>query len=916
MKTVVFFISLLMVLSLKAQVHTYPVSNFTVTDYGAANQNWGVSLNNKDQLFVANHQGLLEFDGQHWELNKLPSGAIVRSVLADEDRVYTGAYEEFGYWKRNPKGVYVYTSLTKLIDSYYEFRSEEFWEIVKWNNLIVFRSFRAIYIYDGNSIKVIEPGLVVTKIYPWKDELILGTEGKGVHAYTIEKGVYRMPGTSLIADVSIADIGHRGDDELLIGSKFEGVYVLKRTTLTLLNKELNDLLIDNQLNKIIPVNDNLVVFGTIKDGLVFYDLNEKRFSSFNRSLGLQNNTVLGLAYQNNKLWVAQDNGLSLLNIGQGITFYNDPTGELGTVYDLVVSSGVRYLASNTGVFYFDDTNKMTFIEESQGHVWSFAYGAAGQLLCCHNKGLFTVGVNEFKQINGLEGTYTVQQIPNRKNEFVAGTYVGLFKLIYHSDSGAWTVESIPGMDFPISSIVFEDDKTIWCTHPYKGLFRLTFDKDYKELKQEAFNDHEVKLTDYQTRIHKYDGSILFYVMNKWYFYDKKDNEIKEYKVFKKYQNHKLIYNSRGVLWFINTNRTKLTFIDGEDTLVITDKSLLSRMTPMYEKIKKSYGENSYEIPLNDGYGLLDINEIKRINEKNLSASAVLSQVKAGEVLYNVSEVVEIPYVNARNLNISFGYTPDINANFKYHLQGALELEGDVTTGDIILQNLNYGSYTLDVFLKDTGKKILSYNFVVSPPWYLSTVMIGIYILLTVLLVYLLYVFNERSIQKSYMKLHEKMREEEKKRKEKLEREALEREVELKQKELMNSTLLISKKNELLLELKNELKRVKDSPVNQYRVKSLISKTSEAISNKEDWKVFETNFNDLHDDFFKKIIKDHPKLTSKDLKLSAYLKMGLMSKEIAPLMGVTTRGVELHRYRLRKKLALKKEQDLVKYLLFF
>ena len=58
---------------------------------------------------------------------------------------------------------------------------------------------------------------------------------------------------------------------------------------------------------------------------------------------------------------------------------------------------------------------------------------------------------------------------------------------------------------------------------------------------------------------------------------------------------------------------------------------------------------------------------------------------------------------------------------------------------------------------------------------------------------------------------------------------------------------------------------------------------------------------MNEDFFKSLTNAFPKMTSKDLKLCAYIKIGLTSKEIAPLMGITTRGVELHRYRLRRKL---------------
>lgn len=78
--------------------------------------------------------------------------------------------------------------------------------------------------------------------------------------------------------------------------------------------------------------------------------------------------------------------------------------------------------------------------------------------------------------------------------------------------------------------------------------------------------------------------------------------------------------------------------------------------------------------------------------------------------------------------------------------------------------------------------------------------------------------------------------------------------------------------------------------------------------------FETNFNELHEDFFKDILKNYPKLTSKDLKLCSYLKMNLTSKEIAPLMGISVRGVEVHRYRLRKKMGLNKKENLTNFLI--
>ncbi len=73
---------------------------------------------------------------------------------------------------------------------------------------------------------------------------------------------------------------------------------------------------------------------------------------------------------------------------------------------------------------------------------------------------------------------------------------------------------------------------------------------------------------------------------------------------------------------------------------------------------------------------------------------------------------------------------------------------------------------------------------------------------------------------------------------------------------------------------------------------------------------------MHGDFLKKLSSDSRKLTPQETKLAAYLRMNMSSKEIANLMNVSVRGVELARYRLRKKLQLERDQNLVDYLIQF
>ncbi|MGM0377804.1 MAG: helix-turn-helix transcriptional regulator, partial [Bacteroidota bacterium] len=131
-------------------------------------------------------------------------------------------------------------------------------------------------------------------------------------------------------------------------------------------------------------------------------------------------------------------------------------------------------------------------------------------------------------------------------------------------------------------------------------------------------------------------------------------------------------------------------------------------------------------------------------------------------------------------------------------------------------------------------------------------------------------------------------------------------------------LAMAKKNEFLMELKKKLKSQKEQLGSRYPDKFYHELTKKIDSNisgdDEEWKVFEYNFNQAHETFLQTLKNEYPDLTPSDLRLCAFLRINLTSKEIAPLMGISVRGVENHRYRLRKKLGLDAETDLTEFIL--
>jgi DNA-binding CsgD family transcriptional regulator len=135
-------------------------------------------------------------------------------------------------------------------------------------------------------------------------------------------------------------------------------------------------------------------------------------------------------------------------------------------------------------------------------------------------------------------------------------------------------------------------------------------------------------------------------------------------------------------------------------------------------------------------------------------------------------------------------------------------------------------------------------------------------------------------------------------------------IENKNRELAISTMSMIKKNTLLGAIKDQLAKV--SEVSE--LKKVIRSIDQNIKSEDDWKLFEEAFNNADRDFLKKIKDLHPNLTPNDLRLCAYLRLNLSSKEISSLLNISSKSVEIKRYRLRKRMNLEKGDNLVGYIL--
>jgi len=145
-------------------------------------------------------------------------------------------------------------------------------------------------------------------------------------------------------------------------------------------------------------------------------------------------------------------------------------------------------------------------------------------------------------------------------------------------------------------------------------------------------------------------------------------------------------------------------------------------------------------------------------------------------------------------------------------------------------------------------------------------------------------------------------------------EILKKELEHKKKELASQTLHLVQKNTFIRELRDNLERIRSSPELfkiEYRRIVMLLKRENASDN--DWEVFKSYFSEVHDNFDKKLMSVYPEISEKELRMAAFIKMNLSTKEIAVMLNVLPESVLKSKYRLKKKLRLGKDIDLYQYL---
>ncbi len=933
--------------SVPAQEITPIVTQYTKTDYHAANQNWDVKQGTDGAMYFGNNNCLLRYDGFDWTSYRIPRNKIIRSVYVTNDgKIYVGSFQEFGYFEKNNLGKLVYTSLSSQLKGY-KMQNDEVWNILEYKGKIIFQSFTSFFVYDFKTVTGKRYNLTFLFFKKFKEKIYTHVEQNGFSVYDDSKGDFQKVPDCPFRSPMISIIPFKKDSAYVI-TQNDGIFIFDGVHFRKFQTPFEEHITNGNVNRACLTKDSLLVIGTIQNGVTALNKRGEIVWELNTSNILQNNTILGMYSDlENNLWLSLDKGIAAIHLWLPTKYIRTFSPSIGAIYTVSIKEPDNiFIGTNQGFYrgkFNFSTNKIENLipdRAIKGQVWDISK-IDNQYFCGNNEETFEVNEKTSTKISNVKGAFCIKKgIIHGKEVLVQGTYTDL--CIYVRKGDKWVFShSVSNFVNPIRYLEIDYKGTIWAAHMHEGLYSIQLKEDLRTIE---------KLTTYETLdgknklpvgVFSINNRIVFTDGNAIYTYDDLNRKIIPYTVLNKAigrfaHAYRITPFQSNTYWFIDDDEAALIQING-DSVHILDRFQFNyfknQMVDDYQNIIP-LSSNKALILLENGFAIF---QLQKNANKTHTPDLQISKVKNWGRENNKITLLPVVNVNASPVKVSYKhssirftvfYPSYANHNdliFRYRLSNIETVWSESKSNVKEYTYLPPDKYKFEAEVLNQSGKILSqitYEFTVNPPFYWNVysklfylfVLIGIGFLIRKL------ILSKRfKLQQEQEEIRKQEIEKREQKIIKLKNEKLESELTMKSKELASSTMTIIRKNELLTEIKAEIDTLKRKLGSQYPNKDydkLIKLLNENITSDEDWAVFQTNFDRIHENFFRNLHSRYPDLTANDLKFCAYLRLNLSSKDIANLMNISLKGVEAGRYRIRKKLNLPSDKNLSEFLIEF
>lgn len=926
-----------------------PVIHYDKNDFHGDTQFWCMAEDEEGILYFGNNDGIVIYDGGQWHKISLPNKSTVRSLICTSDgTIYAGGFNEIGEIHKDEYGTYHYTSLTTLLRP--EDRNfNDVWQIHETEQLIVFRTFNMLIAISNKKAITIPASDRFTKSAVIKDQYF-------VSDYT---GIKKLDFQHMEFDLIVpASLYHNEEmSAILPGSKTDEIMIYtKPGNSYLLNPQTHEghffknHLPENSSDQIfcaLKSSNNLYYLGTINNQVITFEMNGQK-SIENRIFNeLQDKTVLNLyETKEGNIWALLNKGLDCIttNAPVSVIFNN------AAIFDALELENTFYIATNQGV-YFAQTNlkqqyltrhDFNMISGLEAQAWSLA-SFENKILVGHNRGIYVIDKNNHYHIEGTQGIWKVINFKDHPNTYLACAYDGLYILKYQNNKFIMT-NQIDGFNISGRDIMqIDQSNSFWVCHGYQGIYKIKIDNELRRtISFEHYDPQNGLPSMHNINVFEYNKQPVFTTTNGIYTYNPQKN------AFEPDNELNNILGKNAVIRRIQKQNEKTWFVKNEELGYFEPTNLSNGLhTNIFLSLKGSFikgmelihpiDTNKVLIGTNDGLYLYDLSYQMHLTPTKTRLTQVKYKNEEDSLIFCPLETLNQSTIQLPNKTSSLtlnyatpSFTAQNNIQYSYKLEEVDKNWSEwSSTTEKEYSFLKHGTYNFKVksrsLLGETST-ISSFPFEILPKWYQTQWAIWVFSIISICVATLIAVWVKRKIKNTRQKeierrkvveleLHQIKLEREKQRIKK-DKELLEEDVIHKSKELANYTMLLVRKRKLLTEMNQDLKSLKESvrnEKNREKIRTLTKRINLNLQNEEHLKIFDTNFERVHQEFFHELKSNYPDLTQKELRLCGFVKMNLSNKEIASILNISVRGVETARYRLRKRLSISHDVNMVEFL---
>lgn len=893
-------------------VYRTQVRNIAAREYLGDVQVWDLVSNPDGHVFAATGDGLSVWDGIRWSVYQTPGLPIFRCLDADPQtgRIYAGADNEFGYFVKDAFGGYAYTRLHQNPRSEVP---EIFWRILLHDGHAYFQTHEQIYRYDVQSgaIDPVVTNSAIGYIHSVGDAVWFqsGSEMCELRPEGVVKTGIALPDRAIAV--------YRQDDKYILVTERAGIFSWDGHALRPVDQQLNALLARVRLFAADRMADGRYLLGSVMDGLYIVDGQWRISRHFGTRDGLLHTTLLSVEEApDGDIWLGLDGGMARVEASGAGAVVTSRSQEIGSVYDVAEYAGRLYAGTNKGLFRYEGDGAFRLVEGTQGQVWRLIR-ADDVLVVCHDAGTFTLSGDTLHRNDGCN---IWQLLPwgGHKDRWLGADFEGGFSIYEVRNGRLYTRKKVEGYGGVHSDMGIDRFGNIWVQNRAGEPVRIRLDAGDRATDVRTFSPGGLQGPLYRAQL---DNDIFFFRGHDVFGYDiNRDSLVRndyyssmlgvvgdaptaltqsDDRIYGIYADGVGMVGRQGTRFFdygrinmpeglnlIPSRARRVIPIDGHtvaiglqngifffDTRVQDDEYARSR-TPQLERMLLHLRDTTEYLPVRP------LSDVYAVPQNYVSVEIRLSNLYShGQIRYSIDDG---PWTTAPGM-------PAFRVN-----------------------DLPSGRHTVRIRNLDPvnpPEEPLQFVFDIAYPWYLQIRFLVCMLLAAVGVGLVIRYLFKRGVERQRRKL---LREQERL----LEQEKKEHDIELlrlelreRERKLINLTMMGIQRNTMLGELRSEVELLPD----QEQRRRVLRRIDFYMNDKENHELFEKYFNTIHDGFFTRLLQLHPGLTSNEMRICAYIKLNLSTKEIAAYMNISPSSVEIARHRLRRKMRLASEVNLQHYI---